>query len=174
MLSLNFCPVRDLLLCHVPFEDFHTKKGDMREGGWSVAGGLRCVVVLIVFLFVLDCSLGIPEGKKNPCSFFRSPSPPGEGSGWWWSWTFTMPTLVVLLNRFFTSDRAGLGALGFQRFLLILVLWILRVPPSLGRFPLHVAVSSSFGLSVSLFVTLALSSLWFEITTFRNSFGTCS
>ena len=37
--------------------------------------------VMVAFFFVLDSSLGIPEGKNNPCSFFRSPSPPGEVSG---------------------------------------------------------------------------------------------
>ena len=49
LLSMVFCPVRDL--CHVTFEDFRTRREEIKEGGWSVAGGLRCVVVLFFLEF---------------------------------------------------------------------------------------------------------------------------
>ena len=157
LLSIVFCPVRDL--CHVKFDDFRTKREDMRDGT-----ALWClVVVLFVLGVILNGSVAIPEGKKNPRSFLRSPSPPGEGSGRWWPWTFTMasrfgksavaPSLIKntplasaasLLSC--ACDRAALiSCLIFHlTFHLIFVLCILNFPPSLGRFSARSAVSSSW------------------------------
>ena len=131
---------------------------------WRLSSG-----VLIVLVCFLEYSLGIPEGKKNPRSFLRSPSPPGEGSGRWWPWTFTMasrfgksavaPSLIKntplasaasLLSC--ACDRAALiSCLIFA--LKIFVSW--SVPPSLGRFLIIVHLSS---LDPRLLVVAATSS----------------